>query len=561
MNVSYQHSNPYASNESFLLRFDPDRSQTQTACILVDAGQNVKVDELLADDEYLTAIVLTHAHSDHYQSLAANLRDGAPIYTSEATARILESVLDEAQQHTDNISDTEIVLDALEPLDDWRSPVKGLRIAPVPAGHTPGAAGFVLQFESDSEWKTILATGDWTWQRAGGYPGFDAALPVDIEAMFLTAATNDGYEGRLTESVRTICERASAGSPVLVSASGLTSVQYAYLLGHLARKLSQPLSVTLVGHAAKLYHDLDYDVPNVEAVAEFDDPDTVLEPETVTIAGPEVPTEASSGRLFGELRKDPNATLVQVVAAGNALVPSAQCTTHDFEVVAHPTEAEIDTLVEDLDPTQVIITHQHGRTSSRYKDRYSSYVWATGDESVYTIHEDNHWVAPPWMTTEGIAYVNRSSGASGSTWLGETFAGPDEEIPLPACDRIEEDVDLAAEGLDMDILEQRLRPAETASSDTSAADTTTTATDSRMSNGETKFSISEEDSSEAVASITARLDAIESQLEGTTYTARVVDAGDDITLLRVLGDVNRKHGQTVEVTIRNGGEDGTQPSE
>jgi putative mRNA 3-end processing factor len=209
----------------------------------------------------------------------------------------------------------------------------------------------------------------------------------------------------------------------------------------------------------------------------------------------------------------------------------------------------------------VIITHQHGRTSSRYKDRYSSYVWATGDESVYTIHEDNHWVAPPWMTTEGIAYVNRSSGASGSTWLGETFAGPDEEIPLPACDRIEEDVDLAAEGLDMDILEQRLRPAETASSDTSAADTTTTATDSRMSNGETKFSISEEDSSEAVASITARLDAIESQLEGTTYTARVVDAGDDITLLRVLGDVNRKHGQTVEVTIRNGGEDGTQPSE
>ena len=561
MNVSYQHANPYAGSESFLLRFGREDGQTQTACILVDTGADVDVDELLDDDEYLTAIILTHAHSDHYQSLATNLRDGAPIYTSEATARILESVLDEAQRHTDNISDTETVLDALEPLDDWESPVKGLRIAPVPAGHTPGAAGFVLQFESGSEWKTILATGDWTWERAAGYPGFDAALPVDIEAMFLTAATNDTYEEKLTESIGTICERASAGSPVLVSASGLTSVQYAYLLGHLARELSQPLSVTLVGHAAKLYDDLGYDVPNVKAVAEFDDPDAVLEPETVTIAGPEVPTEASSGRLFGVLRKDPNATLVQIVAAGNALVPSAQCTTHDFEVVAHPTEAEIDTLVEDLDPTQVVITHQHGRTSSRYKDKYNSYVWATGDESEYTIHEDDHWVAPPWMTTEGIAYVNQRSSAGGNTWLGETFAGPDEEIPLPACDRIEEDVDLAAEGLNMDVLEQRLRPAEMSGSDSSAADRPTTATGSRISNGEAESSMSEESSPEAVASITARLDAIESQLEGTTYTARVIDVGDDITLLRVLGDLNREHGQTVEVTIRNGGEDGTQPSD
>jgi putative mRNA 3-end processing factor len=65
--------------------------------VLVDAGTDVAVDDLLADDEYLTAVVLTHAHADHYQSLAANLRDGAPIYASEATARILESVLDEAE--------------------------------------------------------------------------------------------------------------------------------------------------------------------------------------------------------------------------------------------------------------------------------------------------------------------------------------------------------------------------------------------------------------------------------------------------------------------------------
>lgn len=555
MNVSYQHANSYAGNESFLLRFDPDGSQTQTACILVDAGQSVEIDDLLADDEYLTAIVLTHAHSDHYQSLAANLRDGASIYTSEATARILETVLNEAQQHTSNINDTEAVLDALEPLDDWESPIEGLRIAPVPAGHTPGATGFVLQFESNDQQKTILATGDWTWERAAGYPGFDAALPVDVEAVFLTAATNDAYEERLTESVGTIYERASAGSPVLVSASGLTSVQYAYLLGHLSRELSRPISITLVGQAAKLYDDLDYDVPNVEAIVEFDDPNAVLEPETVTIAGPEVPTEGSSGRLFSEIRDDPNATLVQAVAAGDALIPSGQCTTHDFEVVAHPTEAEVDTLVEDLDPTQVIITHQHGRTSNRYKDKYNSYVWATGDESKYTIHEDGRWVAPPWMTTEGIAYVNQGNGAGGSTWLGETFAGPNEDIPLPACDRIDEDVDLAAEGLDMDALERRLRPSETISSTPSAAGEAEAVSTETSKSHEADSPRSEGISSEAVASITARLDAIESQLAETTLPAQVVDAGDDVTLLRVFDEIDREHGQTVEVTIRDTNEE------
>jgi putative mRNA 3-end processing factor len=543
MNVSYQHANPYAGNESYLLRFEREGSQTPPACVLVDAGQSVDVDELLADDEYLTAIVLTHAHSDHYQSLATNLRDGAPIYTSEATARILETVLDEAQRHADGVTDTGAVLDALEPLADWESPVKGLRLAPVPAGHTPGAAGFVIQFDNDDQRKTILATGDWTWERAAGYPGFDAALSMDVGAVFLTAATNDAYEENLTESAGTICERATAGSPVLVSASGLTGVQYAYLLGHLARELSQPLSVTLVGHAAKLYDDLDYDVPNVEAVAEFDDADKLLAPETVTIAGPEVPTEGSSGRLFGEIRNDPNATLVQVVAAGNTLRSSARCTTHDFEVVAHPTEAEVDTLVEDLDPTQVVITHQRGRGRNRYKDKYNSYVWATDDESEYAIHEDGEWVAPPWMTTEGIAYVNRNGGFGGDGWLGETFGGPDEELPLPACERVDEDVDLAAEGLDMEALRQRLHPSESASRTVEKEEETETAP------------TSEELSSEKVASITDRLDAIESQLEGTTYTARVVDAGDNIILLRVLGGIDAEHGQTIEVTVRDGRED------
>jgi putative mRNA 3-end processing factor len=560
MNVSYQHANPYDGNESFLLRFE--QGMDQTACVLVDAGAGVDVDDLLGDDEHLTTILLTHSHSDHYQSLAANLRDRAPIYTTEATARVLGSVLSEAQQYTDDdFDETDAVLDALEPIDDWKSPVEGLRIAPIPVGHTPGAAGFVLQFEDGDGWESILATGDWTRQRAAGYAGFDTPLSVDVGAIFLTGATNDSYEESLTESVGTVCERAHAGSPVLVSASGLTSVQYAYLLGNLTERLDRPLPVTLAGHAAKLYDDLDYDVPNVETVAEFDDPSELLGPETVTIAGPEVPTEGSSGRLFGEIREDPNATLVQVVAGGDTPIPSARCTTSEFEVVAHPTETEVDTVVEDLDPTQVVVTHQRRGAARRFRDRYDSFVWATSDKDEYVLHEDGEWVAPPWMTAEGISYVHAGNGSGRGALFGGVFNIEDEELPLPSCERVEGDVDLAAEGLDVDALEQQLRLSSTVESEPDEAtatedEPTPTAADvSTSDDGVPTDELPDEESAEPILS---RLDAIEAKLGGTTVPARVVDAGDDVTLLRLRGEVDVEHSQMVEVTIRNTDEDGQQ---
>ena len=553
MNASYQHANPYDGNESFLLRFEQEMGQT--ACILVDAGAGVDVDGLLGDDEYLTAVLLTHAHSDHYQSLAANLRDGASIYTTEATARILGTVLSEAQQYADDdFGETDAVLDALEPIDDWESPVEGLRIAPIPVGHTSGAAGFVLQFEGDDGRETILATGDWTRHRAAGYAGFDTPLPVDVGAIFLTGATNDSYEESLTESVETICERAYAGSPVLVSASGLTSVQYAYLLGNLTEQLERALSITLVGHAAKLYEDLDYDVPNVKTVTEYADPSEVLGPETVTIAGPEVPTEGSSGRLFTEIREDPNATLVQVVAGGDTPIPSARCTTSEFEVIAHPTETGADAVVKDLDPTQVVVTHQRRGAARRFRDRYDSFVWATSDKDEYVLHEDGEWVAPPWMTAEGISYVHAGNGSGQGALLGGVFNIEDEELPLPSCERVEGDVDLAAEGLDMDALEQQLRLSSTVESEPDEATATAdepTPTANDVSAPDDGIPTDEPLDEESAEPILSRLDAIEAKLGGVTVPARVVDAGDGVTLLRLLREVDVEHSQTVEVTIRD----------
>ncbi|MDL0118299.1 MBL fold metallo-hydrolase, partial [Halobacterium salinarum] len=91
MNIAYEHANPQAGNESFLIRIDEAHTE-RTACILVDAGDGVNLDATLNDDDYLAAILLTHAHLDHYQALDDAHRDGAPILTSPSTASILEDV-------------------------------------------------------------------------------------------------------------------------------------------------------------------------------------------------------------------------------------------------------------------------------------------------------------------------------------------------------------------------------------------------------------------------------------------------------------------------------------
>ncbi|EMA42002.1 MBL fold metallo-hydrolase [Halococcus hamelinensis] len=565
MKLSFQHANPDAGSESFLIRCERESEHDQTACILVDAGPEVDLDAMLDSDEYLTAILLTHAHADHYLSLAENHRDGAPIYATEATASMLETVLTEAQRSAaTDLGDPEAVLGALEPITEWASPLSGVRVAPVPVGHVPGAAGFVMQYEDDGgEQRTVLATGDWTPERAAGNPGLDGDLGVDVDALFLTGATNDCYTDALTESIGTIAKRAYAGSSVLVSASGLMGVRYAYLLSHLGERLDRRLSINLVGQAAKLYDDLGYNLRGVESIPEYEDPDALLGPETVTIAGPEVPTEGSSGRLFETIQNDESATLVQILGGGDPPIASARCTMYDFEVVAHPTEYAVDELVEELSPEQVVVTHQHGRSRDRYKNKnYHAFVWATDDRQAYPIFEAGEWSPPPWMTSEGIALVRNGGDPTQRNWFGTALESADAGLLLPTCERAEPD--LAAEGLDVDALESRLSgpSGDVTSPDyetNESAESEPTPTEPAVSASTPEATTADEadPNADALTSIHDRLDAIESHLEPEEQTveARVVDAGDGVTMLRLLdtedGDVpDLKHGEEVAVTLR-----------
>lgn len=536
MNVTYQHANPRRGNESFLLRFD-DGVHERSPCLLVDAGHGVDLDGLLGDDDYLGAVLLTHAHLDHYASLGRCVRDGAPVLAAPDTAAILGTVLDETARHRD-LGDTAGVLDGLEPVDGWRAVTDDVRVHPTPAGHAPGAAGFVVEFV-DTDPHHVFVTGDFTRRRAAGYPGFDPASlddAVDVEAVFLTGATADDVERTLTDVCTTATERARAGSTVLLTAGGLTGVHLAYLLGHLGDAVDGP-PVRLVGQAAKLYDQVGYDVPGVTTTPDFAAPTEVLADGCVTVAGPESPVGGSARALFEYVSGDGGATLLQVTSGATDPVTSAECTVYEFELSNHPTDATLNAVVETLEPVEVVVTHQSGRAANRFKDRYESFVWATDDEGTYTLYAGG-WQAPPWV---GDHTKQRVMAARG---VGPRLDAPDD-LPLPV--RVA-DPDLAAEGLDVTALTERFARSagDPAGATTADRRRTPSPADAKQSPGAGALP------DERWAELDERLEAIERALAGRTVRARVIDGGDDLTLLRLRGAaaLSLEPGEELDVVVK-----------
>jgi len=460
VSFGYQHANPGAGNESVLLRFGyPGRDGD--ACLLVDAGRNVDPSELLRSEDRLVGVCLTHAHFDHYHALSGALDGDAPLFASPDTAAMIDDVLTVAATER-GIQRSGAVEEAVVAIDDWTDVCPGVQLHPLPAGHAPGAAGLLVRFTDAEEAHDIVVTGDFTLTDCAGYPGFDTELAADVECLFLTAATNPNAGGTLTDALADTVEGVLSGGRCLVTCGALTGVHVARLLAAVNSELGTDVPVRLVGQAAKLYETLGFEHDDVECVPVFDDPHSCLSPGTVTIAGPGVPNEDSSGRLFRALEQDTEATVVQLVSSGGEPVTRGGCTTIGYAFSNHPTEDDLRTVVEAFEPAQTVITHQRGRTS-RFNN-FPSCVRATGDGDSYTIYEAGTWVRPDWMPSV------RERDTAGGLRLG-AFTDAFDDLPLPGIDRAAMPT-LADEGVDAAVVEERI---EAVNRD----DTATNATDER----------------------------------------------------------------------------------
>jgi len=542
MRLSYQNANPYSGHESYYLKFD-GFSSTSTNCLLVDSGENVDVEDDLDEDEFLSAILLTHAHADHYQTVAENITDGAKVLTTPATASILETVLSEASKHADSDGvDWKSIEDSVEPITDWYSVTSDVEVRPVPAGHVPGACGYLVRFDDD---KHALATGDFTFDRAAGYPALpdDELRDLGVDVLFLNASTSD--PGQLTESVEEIIEQAVSGGHVLVTAGGMTCVKYVYVLGHLIDELNMNLSVSVAGQAAKIYDGLDYDVPNVTSYPVFDSTDEILESD-ISVAGPQKPTEGSSKKLFDEIEDDPSATLVRVLGATDRLTETAGCTVKDFERVNHPTEKEVHDLVETLNPVQTVV--QHGNTNKWEGDRFHfTMTWSDDSKESRVLYSDGDWQPPVWLedgTRERILENNRSNREPD---LSNVIGGDGvEEILGADFPKIEpsDEADLTEEGVEMEEIPKRRVEDDELPRDAQTVERT---------EGRTEEAEDVADDDVSLLEIREALERIEEKVDAETHTAFVVDTSGGDLLLRVEGkepdDLDLEHGDVVEVSV------------
>ncbi|POG55060.1 MBL fold metallo-hydrolase [Haloferax marisrubri] len=445
--VSYHHVNVDAGNESVLLRFEYENRE-QASCILVDAGEGVELGPYLRPNDSLVAVCLTHAHADHYQSLENVVRDDAPILTSPSTAEILETVLKSAADRG-FVTDTGRVCEAVNPVDTWTDVAPGVRVHPVPSGHAPGAVGFVIRFRDDDGTHDILFTGDFTCESAGGYPGFDPDVAPDVEALFLTVATAESSSDELTAGIATALERAHGGASVLVTAGGLDAVHLATLLTSASTELDLDVPIRIAGQAAKLYEDLEYEFEGVHTIPEFEHTTECLDSGAITIAGPDVPTEGSSGRLYDALSDDPNACLVQFVSSGKSPISGGgPCATFAFAATAHPPRDVLDSVVDEIDPVEVVTIHEHGGAGGRYND-WKPCVWSDGSDEELTLFDDGRWLTPPWMDSRFARVPDRPMDLG---FLARQEIG---DLPLVSLDR-SETIDLEEEGIDIEQLRERL---------------------------------------------------------------------------------------------------------
>lgn len=407
MYISFQHTNPRASHESTLLRVG---DETGISSYLVDAGEHVTSPTVLDSDGSLDGVFLTHAHTDHYRSLGQVL-SAAPdtdLYTSPATAAILEDVYTEANRYQD-LGTFESIRAALTPIETWTRLDERVAVLPVPAGHTPGAVGFLFRIDdlqAHGETPMVLVTGDFTTRSVAGFPGLALPESVHADVIIANAATNDEFTTEFTASVSTILERALGGSTALVAASALTGVHAAYVLGHVVADAGRELPIHLVGQAAKHYATLEYDVPFVTPHPQFAHTDEVLEPGAVTVAGPEAPTQGSTNRLFGLVEDDPDAVFVQLTTSESDIVESARCTTHHVRLSNHPSKEQFVEFVDENLPRHLIFKHAKLETAKSIGSAFENlFHWTNDDTREHRLYDDGQWVAPHWVSESGATRI------------------------------------------------------------------------------------------------------------------------------------------------------------
>jgi len=407
MNITFEPANPAVTDAGTLLRVGDE-------CLLVDPGPGTDVESLLAPSDRLVGICLTHLHEDHIAGLpdAVTAAD-VPIYTSPPTAKMLTEFCDHAMSHSQatftggygfwSLSKTAAhqIKTVLTPVEAKCQPTSGISVRFVPAGHIPGGAGVMVTVVDGVNVRRLFFSGDFSIHAVGQTPGLDASVvasAVDIDTLFLnsTVRHDDTYAETLTTAFARVLEAAAAGQKVLVAASSLTGIHLGYWLRRLTQDRQKESQVTIAGLTARLYQQLGYDTKSVEMVPEYD-PEEICSNGQVVITAPGDFESGGAAKVRSAIAGDPNTAIIQIPSGGERN-EKGTIADHIYRYAPHPTQVEVDSLVQALNPAQVVVCH--GPTEP-YKDRYEfALTWRdTGQQGTqHTLVKSGRLVPPEWVS-------------------------------------------------------------------------------------------------------------------------------------------------------------------
>jgi putative mRNA 3-end processing factor len=457
MKVQFQNANDGNGNQSSLFVFHPDKGSDDTNiyALLVDAGRGVDLSESLYEGEFLSGTLLTHAHVDHLASLDEATRDNAPIYATPETATIVEHTL-QTDASAYGINNPRKIIQNLTPIrDSWETTAGGLvDIYPIPVGHTPGAAGFLLHFDG----QTVFVTGDFTTHPVAGNPPLDPTfgglLSNDINDI-TTVSLSDTIENKLNSSGRkeeskslfidalhinathatsskekfqnateNIYKASLSDNQTVVTASSLAGTHLARLLSTAKDEVAGDFDIHLLGKTGRIYRALGHDDPHVHVFDELSrlpnatqsDGSYSLSPDSnqTIIAGPGNASRGTSKRvleLFKQSTKQSaELNVIQLLETKHGLTgqnTSNLSETHPsswniqrFTYAQHPTEEEIEVVTNIINPSHLMFNHIDGKDNfDKWADRarkFQAIVWSGYGQNRYNIYHDG-WQDPNWV--------------------------------------------------------------------------------------------------------------------------------------------------------------------
>ncbi len=523
MRLHYQRVNPDTGGESFCLRFEgvvPDG----VGCLLFNAGRGVDVEAILDADrgESLLGIVLTSAHPECYSALDSNVSENVPIYATRETAQIVAASLTGSKARS--MDHPERILDQFVVIDGWNQLLEGLSVHPVPVGHAPGTAGFLFEIDDGNAFRTVLVANEYTEDAAAGFQGLSLPPELDLDAVVLDAPDQTHSPNSLTEACGVICDRVSTASSVLVTADEPTALHVTALLGELSNGIGMPELTIPVGRIGALWEQLGYTNQNVRPMPDGAPP---MDGNGVVVATPATPIEGRSKRLFDGLVDDPSAAVIRLTHRDATPMAAARCMAQSLPWRHEPTESSLASVLESLDPVQVVLANRTTTMTTGTPVQRDSFVWEVSDDLVYTLYDGSEWVAPAELDAEAASRIRRQQPDRYDAPRLSEYGPP---IELPRRER----VDITTEGVDLGAVDARFGhpPEPVASEPASPAASDAMTIDS------------------ALDIIRSNLSTVEAILDQEPHTATVVDAGGDICLLRISDpDPAFEHGQSVELLV------------